>query len=113
MHALGLVTLLIGFRLAFKTDNVLLVIGSLVLGGITGEILGIEEGLEKLGEFIKSKVKSESGTFVLGFVTSSLVFCVGPMTVVALLRMVSPEMPVYFMPSRFWTDLPPLPLPPV
>jgi len=86
MHALGLVTLLIGFRLAFKTDNVLLVIGSLVLGGITGEILGIEEGLERLGEFIKSKVKSESGTFVLGFVTSSLVFCVGPMTVVGAIE---------------------------
>jgi len=39
-----------------------------------------------LGEFIKSKVKSESGTFVLGFVTSSLVFCVGPMTVVGAIE---------------------------
>jgi len=86
MHALGLVTILIGLKLAFKTENILLVIGSLALGGVVGEVLGIEEGLEKLGEFIKSKVKSESGNFVLGFVTSSLVFCVGPMTVVGAIE---------------------------
>jgi uncharacterized membrane protein YqgA involved in biofilm formation len=86
MHALGLVTILIGLKLAFKTENILLVIGSLALGGVVGEVLGIEEGLEKLGEFIKSKVKSQSGNFVLGFVTSSLVFCVGPMTVVGAIE---------------------------
>jgi hypothetical protein len=86
MHALGLVTLLIGFKLAFKTENILLVIGSLALGGIVGEILRIEDGLERLGEFIKSKIKSRSGNFVLGFVTSSLVFCVGPMTVVGAIE---------------------------
>lgn len=82
LQALGLCTLLIGMRMAFKTENILLVIGSLALGGIIGELLKIEDGLEKIGEIIKSKVKSESGTFVLGFVTASLVFCVGPMTIV-------------------------------
>ena len=86
MHALGLVTILIGLKLALKTENILIVIGSLALGGVVGEGLGIEEGLEKLGEFIKSKVKSKSGNFVLGFVTSSLVFCVGPMTVVGAIE---------------------------
>jgi hypothetical protein len=82
LQALGLCTLLIGMKMAFKTENILLVIGSLALGGITGELLKIEEGLERIGEIIKSKVKSDSGTFVLGFVTASLVFCVGPMTIV-------------------------------
>lgn len=82
LHALGLCTLLIGLRMAFKTENILLVIGSLALGGITGELLRIEDGLEKIGDLIKRKVGSESGTFVLGFVTASLVFCVGPMTIV-------------------------------
>lgn len=86
MHALGLVTLLIGFKMALKTENILLVIGSLALGGITGEILKIEDGLERLGDFIKSKVKSQSSHFVLGFVTSSLVFCVGPMTIVGSIK---------------------------
>jgi uncharacterized membrane protein YqgA involved in biofilm formation len=86
MHALGLSTLLIGFKMAFKTDDILLVIGSMVVGGIIGEIIKLEEGLESLGEFIKRKVKSESGNFVLGFVTSSLVFCIGPMTIIGSIQ---------------------------
>lgn len=86
MHALGLSTLLIGFKMAFETESILLVIGSLAIGGIIGEILGLEEGLERLGDLVKRKVKSESGTFVLGFVTSSLVFCIGPMTVVGSIQ---------------------------
>ena len=86
MHALGLSTLLIGFKMAFKADNILLVIGSLAVGGIIGELVKLEEGLESLGEFIKRKVKSKSGNFVLGFVTSSLVFCIGPMTIVGSIQ---------------------------
>jgi len=86
MHALGLSTLLIGFEMALKTDNILFVIGSLALGGIIGELLKVEEGLERMGEFLKRKVKSRSGNFVLGFVTSSLVFCIGPMTVVGSIQ---------------------------
>ncbi|KPK98784.1 MAG: hypothetical protein AMJ90_09830 [candidate division Zixibacteria bacterium SM23_73_2] len=86
MHALGLATLLIGAKMAFKTENILIVIGSLAIGGILGEILRIEDGLERLGQFIKSKLKSQSGNFVLGFVTSSLVFCVGPMTIVGSIK---------------------------
>jgi uncharacterized membrane protein YqgA involved in biofilm formation len=82
MNGLGLCTLLIGFKMAFKGEQILLVIGSLVLGGIIGELLDIEGWLERLGEKIKRKIKSESGNFVIGFVTASLVFCVGPMTVV-------------------------------
>jgi len=42
--------------------------------------------LERLGDLVRRKVKSESGTFVLGFVTSSLVFCIGPMTVVGSIQ---------------------------
>jgi uncharacterized membrane protein YqgA involved in biofilm formation len=86
MHALGLSTLLIGLRMAFKTDNILLVIGSLAVGGIVGELIRLEDGLESLGEFIKRKVKSKSGNFVLGFVTSSLIFCIGPMTIVGSIQ---------------------------
>jgi uncharacterized membrane protein YqgA involved in biofilm formation len=86
LQALGLCTLLIGMKMASKTENILLVIGSLALGGITGELLKIEDGLEKIGNTIRSKVKSESKTFVLGFVTASLVFCVGPMTIVGSLE---------------------------
>lgn len=86
MHGLGLVTLLIGIKMAIQTQKILLVIGSLVLGGIVGELIKLEEGIEKLGDFIKSKVKSDSANFTLGFVTASLVFCVGPMTVVGSIQ---------------------------
>ncbi len=86
LHALGLSTLLIGMQMAFKTQNILFVIGSLAVGGIIGELIGLEEWLESLGEFIKKKVKSESGSFVLGFVTASLVFCIGPMTIVGSIQ---------------------------
>ena len=86
MHGLGLVTLLIGIKMAIQTEKVLLVISSLVLGGIVGELMKLEEGIEKLGDFIKSKVKSDSANFTLGFVTASLVFCVGPMTVVGSIQ---------------------------
>lgn len=82
MNGLGLCTLLIGFKMAFQAEQILLVIGSLVLGGIIGQILDIETWLEQLAEKIKNKIKSESGNFVVGFVTASLVFCVGPMTIV-------------------------------
>ena len=82
MNGLGLCTLLIGFKMAFKGEQILLIIGSLILGGIIGELLDIESWLERLGEKIKKRVKSDSGNFGVGVVTASLVFCVGPMTVV-------------------------------
>jgi uncharacterized membrane protein YqgA involved in biofilm formation len=86
MHGLGLMTLLIGIKMAIQTESMLLVIGSLVLGGIVGELIKLEEGIEKLGDFIKGKVKSDSANFTLGFVTASLVFCVGPMTILGSIQ---------------------------
>ena len=86
LQAMGLVTILLGIQMALKTESVLILIGSLVLGGITGELLKIEEALEKVGEYLKRRVKSESGNFVLGFVSASLLFCVGPMTIVGSLE---------------------------
>jgi uncharacterized membrane protein YqgA involved in biofilm formation len=85
MQGLGLVTLLLGVRMilaAQGSEAVLKVAGALLLGGITGELLKIEQGLEAAGEYLKAKVQSSSSTFVLGFVSASLLFCVGPMTIV-------------------------------
>lgn len=79
---LGLATLLIGVQMALKVQNLLAVIASLVLGGLLGEWLNLEQGLERLGTRLRGRVGSRSGTFVTGFVTASLVFCVGPMTIV-------------------------------
>lgn len=99
---LGLVTLLIAaLSAASITDAawseavgdsapLLIVLGSLLIGGILGSILGIEDGLENFGSWLQQKLHARSGgreesadrqRFIEGFVTSSLVFCVGPLTV--------------------------------
>ncbi len=83
---LGLSTLLIGMQMALKVQNMLVLIASMVIGGLAGELLGIEAGLERAGEWLKSRAGSSSGTFVTGYVTASLVFCVGPMTIVGSIQ---------------------------
>lgn len=69
---------------------IMLMIFSLVIGGLVGEILRIEDFLDRLGERIKKAVskviKSENSTFTEGFVTASLVFCVGAMAIVGSLE---------------------------
>jgi len=82
LTSLGLVTILIGLKMAVKTENILIVVGSLIVGGLIGQALSIEERLEILGEYLKKKAGSSGHNFVLGFVTASLLFCVGPMTIV-------------------------------
>jgi uncharacterized membrane protein YqgA involved in biofilm formation len=85
MQGLGLVTLALGVRmiLAAQEQNAIIkVAGALLLGGITGELLKFEQGLERVGEYLKVRLQSGSSTFVLGFVSASLLFCVGPMTIV-------------------------------
>lgn len=83
---LGLSTIAIGAQMALNTRNLFLVVGSVIIGGIIGQIIGIEEWLEQIGEKLKKKVGSSSSTFVLGFVTASLLFCTGPMTIVGSLE---------------------------
>jgi len=83
---LGLCTLLIGAQMALKVQNPLVVIASMVIGGVVGELLGIEEALERAGEWLRSWARSGSGTFVTGYVTASLVFCVGPMTLLGSIQ---------------------------
>ena len=83
---LGLSTLLIGMQMALMVQNLLVVIASMVIGGVIGELLEIETGLERAGEWLKARSRSGSGTFVTGYVTASLVFCVGPMTIVGSIQ---------------------------
>ncbi|MBN2421860.1 DUF554 domain-containing protein [Candidatus Woesearchaeota archaeon] len=86
MQALGLSTLLIGFSLAFKTNNVMIVIFSLIIGGIMGELINLDKKLTLLGEYIKKKVKSKESTFVEGFVTASLIYCIGAMAIIGAIE---------------------------
>lgn len=98
--ALGLVTLLIGALSAVKVTSprlaaavgssapVLIVLGALLIGGIVGSGLDIERRLEGFGAWLRSRLSSRGGQearFIEGFVTASLVFCVGPLTILGSL----------------------------
>ena len=84
---LGLAVVLIGISSGLKTENILLVIVSLVIGSIIGEFLGIEKALDKLAYNMEMKFsKGNDNNFSKGFITSSLVFTVGAMSVVGALE---------------------------
>jgi uncharacterized protein len=73
---------------AISTQYTMLMVLSLVLGALVGEALNIEKGLEHLGEWIKGKMpkKLAGNTFVDGFVTASMIFCVGAMAIMGSIQ---------------------------
>ena len=86
MQALGLSTLIIGLQMALSAREVIPIVGSLLLGALTGELLRIEDGLEQIGHWLKKRSKSDSSTFVTGFVTTSVLYCTGAMVVVGAIQ---------------------------
>ena len=87
MHGVGLVTIAVGLRMTLDTANILIVMGSVLLGGIVGEWWQIEERLQAAGDALQTRVKvGTGGTLAQGFVTASLIFCVGPMTILGSIQ---------------------------
>lgn len=91
LSGLGLFTIMLGVKNFFDSANVLIVLGALVAGGIVGELLNIEEGLSNLGDwlkkiFIKDTANEKNVRFVEGFVVASLLFCVGPMSILGSIQ---------------------------
>lgn len=94
---IGLFVLAIGVQMFLKTENSLIVLGSLVAGGLLGEWWGIEAGLQRFGAFLERRYASLRGAngaeaddanaatqkqrFIRGFLTASLVYCIGPMAI--------------------------------
>ena len=72
----------------FETKDTMLMVASLVIGAFVGELLNIEKQLERFGNFCKSHIKSkkENARFTEGFVSASLLFCVGAMAIVGSLE---------------------------
>jgi uncharacterized membrane protein YqgA involved in biofilm formation len=101
MNGLGLCTCLFGIQQALKTNNLLILLGSVLLGGLLGDLLRIEDRLTALGDTLQRRLTRRSSPttesdpssptpspqpstpsrFSEGFVTASLVWCVGPMTI--------------------------------
>ncbi len=78
---LGLCTIAISIGMILKVGNILVVIFSVLLGGLTGEILKIQEFFDNLGDRLKKLVRSKNDSFTEGFVSAFLIFCVGAMTI--------------------------------
>jgi uncharacterized protein len=97
MHTLGLFTALLGlasglaaFRPPLSTVvprfAVLLVLGSLLIGAVIGEVARIQQGLDRLGDALRDRFGRGQPRFTEGFVVSSLVFCVGPLTILGSIQ---------------------------
>lgn len=91
MHSVGLCVLFIGATSTIKgllneNSEAILFIISLVIGGIIGEWIKIEDKINQLGEFIQGKFKSKSSNIAQGFVTASLLFCIGTMSIIGALE---------------------------
>lgn len=88
LQAVGLVTLALGVGQAIRTRNIVFPLVALVVGGLLGEALRLEERLESFGERIRRRLEGDrtetadgGSTFVEGFVAASLLFCVGPLAI--------------------------------
>lgn len=86
MQGIAMVVGLIGLQMAFKTQNILLVIISMTIGAIIGEAINIDKSLKKAGDWLTERLGSQYGDAGKGFVTASLVYCVGAMAVVGTLQ---------------------------
>lgn len=85
MKGLALCIMVIGISGAIKSENMILIICSIVIGALIGEFIDIDKGLKKLGDNIEAKLQGKGGRVSEGFVTASLVYCVGAMAILGSL----------------------------
>jgi hypothetical protein len=92
VHGLGLFTIVLGVRLFLQTDNPIISLVAIMLGGLLGEWMNIEEKLNRLGSSIEARLgsigasESKENLFIRGFVTASLLFEIGPMTILGSIQ---------------------------
>jgi uncharacterized protein len=96
MQGLGVFVIFLGVREGLNTRNALLMLGALLLGGVVGELLRIEDRLEAVGRGIEHRVSRGNGEasssapdrsrFVEGYLVASVVFCVGPLTILGSIQ---------------------------
>ena len=83
---IGLFTLVLGLKMALATQQFLLLLICLVLGVLIGELLNIDDALEKFGTCIKVKLKSKNPLFSEGLLTAFILYCLGSMTFVGAIE---------------------------
>jgi uncharacterized membrane protein YqgA involved in biofilm formation len=85
-QAVGLYTLLLGVKMSIDISSPLLVVLSLILGGFAGVRIKLAERTETLGNWVKTKINSDSDRFTEGLITAFLLFCMGAMTIVGAIE---------------------------
>ena len=86
MQAIGLITLLIGISNFFSQDNPLVPLASIIGGLVIGEALDIDGALKRFGDTLQKRFSKGESPVSRAFVTTSLLFCVGPLTVLGSLQ---------------------------
>jgi uncharacterized membrane protein YqgA involved in biofilm formation len=86
INGIGLAIIVLGIQMGFKSENFLIVILSLVIGSVIGELLALEDKLTSLGGWLEKKFgASEQGSISQGFITGTLIFVVGAMGIIGAL----------------------------
>lgn len=86
MHAIGIVTLLVGVSNFLAFENSILPLVSVVGGLVVGEVIGIDRGLRRFGDYLQRRLSKGESPVSRAFVTTSLLFCVGPLTVLGSIQ---------------------------
>jgi len=95
--SIGLFTIAFGLKMFFRTENELVVLGALLIGSLLGEWWKVEDDLQYLGQILDTRFTSDlktdhttqakvSGNFVRGFLTASLIFCIGPLAILGSIQ---------------------------
>ncbi|REK60834.1 MAG: DUF554 domain-containing protein [Brevibacillus sp.] len=86
MQGIALAVIVLGVKMSLDTNNILIMIVSIVLGSIIGELMGIDKNLNRLGQWLEKRMGgNRQGTIATGFVTATLVYCIGAMGVLGSL----------------------------
>ncbi len=85
-QGMGLGVLIIGISMALESEMIIIMLISLLLGGIIGELIDIEKQLTSVGDFLASKMRNTKGNISQAFVTASLLFCTGSMAIMGALE---------------------------
>jgi uncharacterized protein len=80
-QVIGLFTLFVGVSMALKTNYYLLLIGSMVIGIVSGTLLKLDDRVNKISGWVKQKLRTTNDQFTEGLVTAFLLYCMGAMTI--------------------------------
>ena len=99
VQVIGMLTIGLGLSDLLKTHNMVFPLLGMVFGAVIGEVLRIEDRLEGIGEIIRMRFakRQDPGPFISGFVTASLLFCIGPLTILGAIQDASGATPQLYI----------------